>query len=85
MVKANGKAQIVLARVTRSRKPVAGVAVRFTGTGLAKVVMTNKQGVARLSLTPGKAGIMLVKITSAKACNTARIGVIGAFEPPVTG
>ena len=32
-----------------------------------------------------KAGIMLVKITSAKACNTARIGVIGAFEPPVTG
>ena len=85
MVKANGKAQIVLARVTRSRNPVAGVAVRFTGTGLAKVVMTNKQGVARLSLTPGKAGIMLVKITSAKACNTARIGVIGAFEPPVTG
>ena len=85
MVKANGKAQIVLARVTRSRNPVAGVAVRFTGTGLAKVVMTNRQGIARLSLTPGKAGIMLVKITSVKACNSARIGVVGVFEPPVTG
>ena len=85
MVKANGKAQIVLARVTQSRNPVPGVAVRFTGTGLAKVVMTNNQGIARLRLTPGKAEIMLVKITSAKACNTARIGVIGAFEPPVTG
>ena len=85
MVQANGERQIVLARVTRSRNPVQGVAVRFTGTGFAKVVTTNKQGIARLTLTPSKAGIMLVKITSAKACNSARIGVVGVFEPPVTG
>jgi uncharacterized repeat protein (TIGR01451 family) len=85
MVKANGEQQFVLAKVTRSRNAVAGVAVRFTGTGLAKVVKTNRQGIARLSLTPSKAGIMLVKITSAKACNSARIGVVGVFEPPVTG
>jgi uncharacterized repeat protein (TIGR01451 family) len=85
MVKANGSRQIVLAKVTRSKTGVAGVAVRFTGTGLAKVVKTNGQGIARLSLTPSKAGIMLVKITSAKACNSARIGVVGVFEPPVTG
>ena len=85
MVKASGKAQVVLARVTRSRTPVEGVAVRFAGTGFAKVVTTNKQGIARLTLTPSKAGIMLVKITSAKACNSARIGVVGVFEPPVTG
>ena len=85
MVKANGE------RADRAREgdplahPVQGVAVRFTGTGLAKVVKTNKQGIARLTLTPSKAGIMLVKITSAKACNSARIGVVGVFEPPVTG
>jgi uncharacterized repeat protein (TIGR01451 family) len=85
MVKANGARQIVLAKVTRSKTPVAGVRVRFSGTGLAKVVKTNKRGIARLSLTPSKAGIMLVKITSAKACNNARIGVVGVFEPPVTG
>jgi uncharacterized repeat protein (TIGR01451 family) len=85
MVKANGARQIVLAKVTRSKTPVAGVAVRFTGTGLVKVVKTNKRGIARHSVTPSKAGIMLVKITSAKACNTARIGVVGVFEPPVTG
>ena len=85
MVQANGERQIVLAKVTRSRNPVQGVAVRFTGTGFAKVVTTNKQGIARLTLTPSKAGIMLVKITSAKACNSARIGVVGVFEPPVTG
>jgi uncharacterized repeat protein (TIGR01451 family) len=85
MVKANGSRQIVLAKVTRSKTPVAGVQVRFSGTGLVKVVKTNKRGIARLSLTPSKAGIMLVKITSTKACNSARIGVVGVFEPPVTG
>ncbi len=85
MMKATGKTQIVLAKVTRSRNPVSGVAVRFSGKGIAKVVRTNKQGVARLALRPSKAGIMLVKITSAKACNSARIGVVGVFEPPVTG
>jgi uncharacterized repeat protein (TIGR01451 family) len=85
MVKANGNRQLVIAKVTQSRNPVKGVAVRFTGKGLSKVVKTNDQGVARFSIAPRKAGIMLVKITSAKACNSARIGVIGAFEPPVTG
>jgi len=85
MVKATGNRQLVIAKVTQSRNPVKGVAVRFTGEGLSKVVKTNAQGVARFSIAPRRAGIMLVKITSVKACNTARIGVIGAFEPPVTG
>ena len=85
MVKVNGKQQLVLAKVTQSKNPVAGVAVRFAGKGFAKVVKTNAQGVARFSVKPSKAGIMLVRITSAKACNSARIGVLGAFEPPVTG
>ena len=85
MVKANGKRHLVLAKVTRSKTPVTGVAVRFAGTGLNKVVKTNTQGVARLGITPSKAGIMLVRITSVKACNSARIGVVGVFEPPVAG
>jgi hypothetical protein len=85
MVKANGKRHVVLAKVTRSKTPVKGVAVRFAGTGLNKVVKTNAQGVARLGIAPSKAGIMLVRITSVKACNSARIGVVGVFEPPVTG
>jgi uncharacterized repeat protein (TIGR01451 family) len=85
MVKANGKTQLVVAKVTRARNPVKGVAVRFTGAGKATVVRTNAKGVAQYRVKPGKAGIMLVKITSAKACNSARIGVVGVFEPPVTG
>ena len=85
MVKANGDRQLVIAKVTKSKTPVGGVAVRFTGIGLNKVVKTNKQGVARVGVTPSKAGIMLVRITNVKACNSARIGVVGVFEPPVTG
>ena len=85
IVKANGRTQVVVAKVTRSRNPVKGVAVRFSGAGKATVVRTNANGIARYRATPTKAGIMLVKITSAKACNSARIGVVGVFEPPVTG
>jgi uncharacterized repeat protein (TIGR01451 family) len=85
MVKANGRGQLVVATVTRSRNPVKGVAVRFAGAGTTKVVRTNAKGVARFTARPGKAGILLVKITSAKACNSARIGVVGVFEPPVAG
>jgi uncharacterized repeat protein (TIGR01451 family) len=85
MVKANGSNQLVVAKVTKSKTPVKGVAVRFTGVGLNKVVKTNKQGVARVGVTASKAGIMVVRITNVKACNSARIGVVGVFEPPVTG
>lgn len=85
MVKANGKRHLVTAKVTKSRNPVQGVAVRFKGTGLDKVVRTNRDGVAVVGVTPGKAGIMVVRITNVKACNSARIGVVGVFEPPVTG
>ena len=82
MVKANGTGQLVVATVTSSRNPVKGVAVRFAGAGTTKVVRTNAKGVARFTARPGKAGILLVKITSAKACNSARIGVVGVSSRP---
>jgi uncharacterized repeat protein (TIGR01451 family) len=85
MVKVNGRKHVVVAKVTKTKTPVRGVAVRFTGVGLNKVVKTNKQGVARVGVTPSKSGIMVVRITNVKACNSARIGVVGVFEPPVTG
>ncbi len=85
LVKANGKRQIVLAKVTRTTGPAKGIAVRFAANGATKVARTNANGVARVAFSPSKAGIMLVKITSTKACNSARIGVVGVFEPPVTG
>lgn len=85
MVKATGTQQVVTAKVTRSKTPAKGVAVRFTGAGVTRSVRTNAQGVARLTVAPTKAGIIVARITNVKACNTARVGVIGVFEPPVTG
>ena len=85
LVRASAGSQVVLAKVTKSKTPVAGVVVRFAGIGVSKTLRTNARGEARLTVTPSKAGIVLVRITSAKACNSARIGVVGVFEPPVTG
>ena len=32
-----------------------------------------------------KAGIISIKLTSPAKCAEKRVGVLGAFEPPVTG
>jgi hypothetical protein len=85
MVKANGNRHALVAKVTRSRNPVKGVKVRFTGAGVSLAALTNGKGVARVGVKTTKAGIIRVRITNAKACNTARIGVVGVFQPPVTG
>jgi uncharacterized repeat protein (TIGR01451 family) len=85
MVKANGNRHALVAKVTRSRNPVKGVKVRFTGAGVSLAALTNGKGVARVGVKTTKAGIIRVHITNAKACNTARIGVVGVFQPPVTG
>jgi uncharacterized repeat protein (TIGR01451 family) len=85
LVKANGADQAIVAKVTRSRNPVKGVKVRFTGAGVSLAALTNGKGLARISFKTTKAGIIRVNITNAKACNTARIGVVGVFQPPVTG
>jgi Domain of unknown function DUF11 len=85
MVKANGGRHAIFAKVTRSRNPVKGVKVRFAGAGVSKSARTNGKGVALVAVKTTKAGIIRVNITNAKACNTARIGVVGVFQPPVTG
>ena len=38
-----------------------------------------------VTVKPGKPGIIRVAIQGAKTCNTQRIGVVGVYEPPVTG
>ena len=85
MVKANGDRHALVAKVTRSRNPVKGVKVRFTGVGLSLSATTNGKGVATVGFKTTRAGIIRVHITNVKACNTARIGVVGVFQPPVTG
>jgi hypothetical protein len=85
LIQASGKAQTVTIKVVEGKKPAKGVKVRITGPGVNRIVTTNLRGIARVTLKPTKAGILRFSITNAKACNTQRIGVVGVFEPPVTG
>jgi hypothetical protein len=85
MVKANGKAQTIKLKVTKGSKGFAGAKIKLSGPGISKSVRTGKNGLASVSIKPTKPGIIKVEIVGAKACNTQRLGVIGVFEPPVTG
>ena len=38
-----------------------------------------------MTFKPGNPGMIQVSIQDSKACNTQRIGVVGVFQPPVTG
>jgi len=48
-------------------------------------VKTGKNGLVTTLVAAPKSGIVVVSITGSKGCNTARVGVVGVFEPPVTG
>ena len=85
MLKGNGKTQKITVKVTKGKKAVAGATVKITGPGISKTVKTGKNGKVTLTVKPSKPGIIRVEILGAKACNTQRIGVVGVYEPPVTG
>ena len=85
VLKANGKAQKINVKVTKGKKPVAGAKVKITGPGINKTVTTGKNGKVTVTVKPGKPGIIRLAIQGAKTCNTQRIGVVGVYEPPVTG
>jgi uncharacterized repeat protein (TIGR01451 family) len=85
LLQATSKPQFVTIKVVQGRKAAKGVRVLITGPGIKRVVTTNAKGVVRVLLKPSRAGILRFEITNAKACTTQRIGVVGVFEPPVTG
>ena len=81
-----GKAATLQLRVTAKNKALPGVKVEVKGAGILKLSnRTDKSGRVTMLLHPKKPGIVLVKPASYKGCTNPRIGVIGAFTPPVTG
>jgi uncharacterized repeat protein (TIGR01451 family) len=73
-------------RVSANNKGIAGVRVEVKGAGMLKLSgRTNHAGKVTLKVHPRKAGIVLLKPASYKGCANPRIGVVGAFTPPVTG
>ena len=84
-LKANGKSQTIKLKVTKGSKGVTGAKIKLSGPGISKTVRTGKNGLVAVSIKPAKPGIIKVEIIGVKACNTQRLGVVGVFEPPVTG
>ena len=71
---------------TELGKPAQGVKVRVHGAGVDRLSpRSDRHGTIRLTIVPRKAGIIRISVASRDACGTARIGVVGAFTPPVTG
>jgi uncharacterized repeat protein (TIGR01451 family) len=85
MLKANGKTQTLKLRVRQGTKGVDAARIKISGPGISKTVRTGVTGLALVSVKPSKPGIIKVAVVGGKACNTQKLGVIGAFEPPVTG
>ncbi|MEO7663001.1 hypothetical protein [Gaiella sp.] len=85
VLKATGKAQKISITVKKGKKGVKGATVKITGPGISKTAKTGKNGKVIVTVKPSQPGIIRVAIQGAKACNTQRIGVVGVYEPPVTG
>jgi len=81
-----GKRMTLVLSVHMLGKPAKNARVKVTGAGISKTSgPTNAKGIVRISVKPAKPGILRFQPVAHKGCAVPRIGVIGAFTPPVTG
>jgi uncharacterized repeat protein (TIGR01451 family) len=80
-----GRRSTIVVRVTAGGKPAKGRRVVVKGAGINKSARTNGRGIARITVKPRRAGIVTITVPQRIACGTRRIGVVGAFQPPLTG
>jgi uncharacterized repeat protein (TIGR01451 family) len=80
-----GKRSTITAAVKNRAKAVKGAKVVVRGAGITKSARTNARGKARITVRPSRPGIVIVSVPQKLACGAKRIGVVGVFEPPVTG
>ena len=87
MIKADGKTDTVVVRVTAGGKAVAGAKVMLEGSGIHQSGRSNAKGIVTFTVNPAKAGILTISTPETRhACGSSRrIGVAGVFLPPVTG
>jgi uncharacterized repeat protein (TIGR01451 family) len=80
-----GKRATIVVRVRERAKAVAGTKVRVHGAGIDKTGVTDRYGIARITVTPPTNGIIRITVPSHKTCARPQIGVIGVITPPVAG
>ena len=81
-----GQPSRLAVRVTKAGRGVLGAKVRLKGPGVDKTVRSAKNGWAITRVNAAKPGILVVRLASPKSCTPGkRVGVVGVFQPPVTG
>ena len=87
MITADGKRDRVVVKVTAGGKAMKGVRVDISGMGVRDSGVSNRKGIAVLSINPKKAGLLTITVRerNQRVCGPTRIGVVGVFIPPVTG
>jgi uncharacterized repeat protein (TIGR01451 family) len=87
MIKADGRPDRVIVKVTAGKKRVRGTKVLVSGAGVTKSGRSNASGIAILRINPRKAGLITITAieTNQRVCGPKRIGVVGVFLPPLTG
>lgn len=83
-VKADGRIDKVVVKVTIGNTRVRGARVLVTGAGIRKTARSNANGIALLLVNPRKAGLLTVSTikTRRPICGPKRVGVVGVFLPP---
>src|SRR4029077_3347244 len=81
-----GRRTKLTVRVTELGKPAKGIRVHVKGAGVDRLSpRSNSRGAIRMTIKPRKPGIIQVGVYGKQSCGTPRIGVVGAFTPPLTG
>jgi hypothetical protein len=82
---ASGKRTVIVARVRLSNgKPYVHARVRVRAPGINVVKRTGGKGIARIAVRPKKPGIARITVIGSSRCS-ARSGIVGVFQPPLTG
>jgi CRISPR/Cas system-associated exonuclease Cas4 (RecB family) len=81
-----GQRRAVVARVRLSNnRPFVRARVLVVAPGVRKSALTNRQGIARIVVKATRPGIARVTVMGNPRCTARRVGIVGVFQPPLTG
>jgi uncharacterized repeat protein (TIGR01451 family) len=87
MIRADGRPDRVSVKVTAGRTRMHGIRVTVAGAGVRASGRSNGNGMAYIRVNPRRPGLITItaRERNRRVCGAKRIGVAGAFRPPLTG
>jgi uncharacterized repeat protein (TIGR01451 family) len=80
-----GRRSVIRVTVRAAGRIVRGATVVARGAGVNVRARTNNRGVARLTIRARTPGVIRFNALGQRTCAQRRIGVMGVFQPPLTG